>query len=79
MLLNRAQDAHWRQEGIYVAFGKALEDPASWSQPRRLMAGGQWYPQVIGTEVGVGTDKLAGVRARFFMAGRSQYFIQFSH
>jgi hypothetical protein len=78
MLLNRAQDAQWRQEGIYVAFSKSLDDPTDWSVPRRLLAGGQWYPQVIGSEPGLGTDKTAGERARFFMAGRSQYVIQFS-
>lgn len=78
MLLNRAQDAQWRQEGIYVAFSTTLDDPTSWSAPRRLIAGGQWYPQVMGTEVGTGTDKVAGERARFFVGGRSQYFIQFS-
>jgi hypothetical protein len=78
MLLNRAQDTTWRQEGIYVAFAKSLSDPAGWSTPHRLLGGGQWYPQVIGLEPGVGTDKVAGERARFFMGGRSQYFIQFA-
>jgi hypothetical protein len=78
MLLNRAQDTSWRQEGIYVAFSPTLDNPASWSAPRRLIAGGQWYPQVIGTDIGVGTDREAGQRARFFMSGRSQYLIQFT-
>jgi hypothetical protein len=78
MLLNRAQDSEWRQEGIYVSFAKDLTNPTAWSAPRRLIAGGRWYPQVIGTQFGVGTDKLAGERARFFMGGRSQYLIQFA-
>ena len=78
MLLNRANDVSWRQEGIDVAFASALDNPADWSDPQRLIAGGLWYPQVIGTETGSGTDKVAGERARFFMGGRSQYFIQFS-
>ena len=78
MLLNRASDSAWRQEGIYVSYNRSLESPNGWSMPRRLIAGGMWYPQVIGTEAGVGTDKLAGERARFFMSGRSQYLIQFT-
>jgi hypothetical protein len=78
MLLNHARSTAWHQEGIYVAFAKTLTDPEGWSSPRRLIAGGQWYPQVIGLEPGAGTDKVAGEFARFFMGGRSQYFIQFS-
>jgi hypothetical protein len=69
----------WRQEGIYVAFSKSLSDPTAWSTPQRLLGGGEWYPQVIGIEPGTGTDRIAGERARFFMGGRSQYFIQFSN
>lgn len=78
MLLNHARDVEWRQEGIYVAFSKSLTDPTAWSVPQRLITGGLWYPQVIGTETGTGTDRVAGERARFFMGGRSQYLIQFS-
>jgi hypothetical protein len=78
MLLNRARDADWHQEGIYVAFARSLADPTAWSVPQRLLAGGTWYPQVIGIEAGTGTDKVAGERARFFMGGRSQYIIQFA-
>lgn len=78
MLLNRARDAAWTQEGIYVAFSPTLDEPARWSTPQRLLAGGRWYPQVLGAEVGTGTDRLAGERARFFMGGRSEHVIQFS-
>ena len=77
MLLNHAQDASWSQEGIYVAYASDLSEPTSWSTPQRLLAAGRWYPQVIGMEP-VGTDKEAGEFARFFMAGRSEYVIQFS-
>lgn len=62
----------WR---VDVLFAKELHDPASWSPPRRLITGGRWYPQVIGTQFGIRTDKIAGKRARFFMGGRSQYLI----
>jgi hypothetical protein len=78
MLLNRAIDADWRQEGIYVAFSPTLDDPRSWSTPRRLLAGGDWYPQVLGLAAGVGTDKVAGEQARLFIGGRSRYVITFS-
>ena len=78
MLLNRAADTDWSQEGIYIAYSTDLSNPASWSAPQRLLAGGLWYPQVIGIEPGIGTDKVAGERARFFMGGRSPYWIQFS-
>ena len=77
MLLNRAQDPTWGQEGIYVAYASELSEPASWSTPERLLSAGRWYPQVIGSGLG-GTDKQAGEFARFFMGGRSEYIIQFS-
>jgi hypothetical protein len=78
MLLNRAIDASWKQEGIYAAFAPSLDDPGAWSAPRRLLVGGRWYPQVIGTDVGIGTDRMAGERARLFVSGRSDYIIQFA-
>lgn len=78
MLLNHATDIAWRQEGIYVSFAQTLTDPTGWSAPQRLIGGGDWYPQVIGIEPGVGSDRLAGERARFFVAGRSRYIIQFA-
>lgn len=78
MLLNRARDSSWTQDGIYVAFAPTLGDPGSWSTPQRLLTGGRWYPQVIGTELGIGTDRIAGERARLFISGRSEHIIQFS-
>ena len=78
MLLNRARDAAWTQEGIYVAFAASLDDPSKWSAPQRLLSSLRWYPQVIGTESGIGTDRIAGERARLFIGGRSDHIIQFS-
>lgn len=77
MLLNRTKDDAFGQEGIYIAFGERLDDPASWSAPRRLLRGGSWYPQVIGLEVASGSDKEAGQRARLFLGGTSNYLIEF--
>lgn len=77
MLLNHAQDSEFGQEGIYIAFAPVLDNPAAWSAPQRILTGGRWYPQVIGHELGVGTDKVAGETARFFMGGQSVYEILF--
>jgi hypothetical protein len=40
--------------------------------------GGEWYPQVAGLELMTGTDRQAAQRARFFMTGRSDHYIEFS-
>lgn len=77
MLLNRAKDESYTQEGIYVSFAAGLDNPALWSAPQKLLNGGKWYPQVVGSSPGVGTDKLAGASARFFMSGRSDWTINF--
>ena len=77
MLLNRAKDDQFGQDGIYASYSPTLSDPTQWSTPTRILAGGDWYPQVIGTEVGAGTDRRAGERARFFMTGRSTRLIEF--
>jgi len=77
MLLNRARDGSFAQEGIYLSHAASLDSPASWSAPQRLLAGGKWYPQVIGLEPGSGTDRQAGQRARLFVGGASEYEIVF--
>jgi hypothetical protein len=77
MLLNRASDASFNQEGIYVAFSSVLDDPTTWTQPVKILDGGAWYPQVLGLERDAGTDKLAGSIARLFLRGRSDYFLIF--
>jgi hypothetical protein len=79
MLVNRAADDGFTSEGIYVSFAPALDDPALWSPPERILEGGSWYPQVMGIESGEGTDKQAGARARFFMSGASEYYIDFGY
>jgi hypothetical protein len=77
MLLNRAKDDQFGQEGIYVSFAPGVADPRAWSAPVKILNGGSWYPQAVGTEVGSGTDRTAGRRARFFMTGRSERMIEF--
>lgn len=77
MLLNRARDDSFNNEGIYVAFSPTLGEPPAWSTPRKIMNGGNWYPQVAGLDAQTGSDKRAGRRARFFLTGRSEHFIEF--
>lgn len=77
MLLNRAKNERFDTEGLYVAYATTLDAAAAWSAPQKLVNGGGWYPQVAGLEPG-GTDKQAGQRARFFITGRSNHYIEFS-
>jgi hypothetical protein len=77
MLLNRARDVDFAQEGIYISSNTSPGDPTKWTAPQRLLAGGKWYPQVVGIEPGSGSDRLAGERARLFVGGVSAYEIVF--
>jgi hypothetical protein len=77
MLLNRAADENYTQEGVYVAFAPRLDDPSLWTPPQKILNGGKWYPQVMGLTVGSGTDKVADATSRFFMSGRSDFTITF--
>jgi hypothetical protein len=81
MLLNRAVDKDWKQEGIYVCFNGDLADPLRWSAPTRIpidLRANQWYPQVVGIEKArAETDKLAGRTARLFARGESRWEIVF--
>lgn len=77
MLLNRARDEYFNNEGIYVSYARTLSDPRAWSAPQKIMHGGGWYPQVAGLEPATGSDKDAGQRARFFLTGRSTRYIEF--
>jgi hypothetical protein len=78
MLLNRARNERFDQDGIYISYSLTLSDPRRWSTPRKLLNGGGWYPQVVGLEAGEGTDKRAGQHARFYLTGKSDFFIEFS-
>jgi hypothetical protein len=78
MLLNRASDETFAQEGVYVSFSPRLGDPRAWSAPQRVLRGGRWYAQVVGLEAGRGSDAWAGQTARFFMSGRSDHLIEFT-
>ncbi len=86
ILMNRAMDKNWAQEGIYVTFCQDLADPRGWTTPVKVYDGrgfvpkhiDWWYPQVIGIDATKKeTDKLAGRVARFFIRGRSGWEIVF--
>ena len=78
MLLNRARNERFDQDGIYVSYSPTLSDPRRWSTPHQILNGGGWYPQVVGLEPGEGTDKRAGRHARFYLTGKSEFFIDFA-
>lgn len=83
MLLNRAKDRHWAQEGIYISFNPDIADPKGWSEPLKILDESElpkskWYPQVMGTDKSARqTDKLAGRTARLFVTGHSRWEIEF--
>jgi len=81
LLLNRAVNRHWKQEGIYVSFNQQLENPAGWCTPMKILdatGDDRWYPQVLGTDKSKReTDKLAGRAARLFVRGQSRWEILF--
>ena len=77
MLLNRAKDEDFGQEGTYVSFAPTLSDPREWSVPVKVADGGLWYPQAVGLQTGSGTDKTAGEYARYFQGGVSNHLIRF--
>lgn len=76
MLVNRAKDESFGEEGSYISYNAELSDPMGWSPPERIMKGGSWYPQVVGLE-GDGSDASAGRVARLFSTGRSDYLLYF--
>ncbi len=81
MLLNRAIDKDWQQEGVYVSFNRDLTNPRGWSAPRKILEStgkDRWYPQVLGLDATKReTDKLAGRRARLFVRGTSRWEVLF--
>jgi hypothetical protein len=82
ILLNRAKDKDWTQEGIYVSFSRDIARPTDWNKPVKILDArellrSKWYPQVVGTAAAKETDKLAGKKARLFVAGQGRWEIEF--
>ncbi len=78
ILLNRASGfPGWTQEGIYASFSKDISNPHAWSAPVKILAGGAWYPQVLGLNAGE-TDKSAGQVSRLDVCGTSEWELVFT-
>ena len=78
MLMNHACcEPGWPQEGVYIAFNDDLSNPLSWSEPRKVLDGVGWYPQVIGLGQ-VESDKEAGQGPLLFVGGASRWQIVFN-
>ena len=79
ILLNRtAYRPGWPQEGIYITYSKNLGNPKSWTEPKKILEGGGWYPHVLGVNSKAKeTDKLCGKQGRFYMHGASNHEIIF--
>jgi len=68
----------WPQEAVYVTYLRDLSDPRSWTQPKKILDGGSWYPQILGVnKAAKETDKLCGRQARFYLHGTSRHEILF--
>jgi predicted O-methyltransferase YrrM len=84
MLLNRAKDKNWGQEGIYISYNTHPDNPEGWSRPEKILDAAElekskWYPQVMGLVASAReTDKRAGKTARLFVAGLSKWEVEFS-
>lgn len=79
ILLNRAIDPRWKQEGIYLCLTPDISDPHSWTEPLKILADTGWYPQVVGMDFARHeTDREAGEVSRLFIHGKSKYTIRFS-
>ena len=79
ILMNRAIDPRWKQDGIYLSLAADISDPQSWSEPVRILEDSGWYPQVVGSDTTRReTDREAGRTVRLFIHGVSKYRLHFS-
>lgn len=77
LLLNRATNRFWAQEGVYVSFNPDISNPTGWTPPRKILGDlnpQAWYPQVLGVDAARReTDKLCGRIGRLFVRGKSRW------
>jgi hypothetical protein len=81
VLMNRSKGGNYDPDGIYMTNADTLENPRLWARPKRIGDPNEnqgWYPQVIGDAGIAGTDKRAGLQARYFNHGQSDSFIVFA-
>ena len=62
---------------VFLFFAGDLSRPDTFTTPRKIKDGGDWYVQVIGDAEIQGTDSLAGKSARFFQKGKSEFRLVF--
>ncbi|MGE3821353.1 MAG: hypothetical protein AB7I30_18235 [Isosphaeraceae bacterium] len=78
LLMNKTKNGNWDQDGVHLAIAPRLDDPSSWSAPKKILDTDKWYPQVIGVSRGAReTDRLADQTARLFVKGKSTWTIEF--
>lgn len=79
ILMNRAIDPRWKQDGIYLSLTTDLSDPNSWTPPLKILDEKGWYPQVVGSNYADReTEREAGAFSRLFIHGESKYTIRFA-
>lgn len=79
ILMNRAIDPRWKQEGIYLSLTPDISDPHSWTPPLRVLDSEGWYPELIGTDyVRQETDRVCGANCRLFIHGKSNHVVRFA-
>ena len=78
MLLNRAKDENYTQEGIYVSYAPRLDDPSLWTRAAEDIERRPLVP-AGGRFVHWHRDRQARGRSpRFFMSGKSEWVINFT-
>ncbi len=78
IVLNRAEDSGWRQDGLYLSVTSRPDLPSTWSTPTKLIDSKEWYPQIVGLNAAAGeTDRLCGDTGRLFVKGQSRWMITF--
>jgi len=77
VLLSRSCcDPDWPQEGVYITMNPDLSDPEGWTEPFKIVDGGDWYPWFQGAAEGE-TSVKAGQRTYFFLRQTSEWDILF--
>ncbi len=79
ILMNRAIDPRWKQDGIYVSVTPDISDPNSWSTPKKILDTTGWYPQVMPIDPARReTERECGAEMRLSVHGISNHYIRFS-
>lgn len=77
VLLNRSCcNPQWPQEGIYLTMNSSLSNPEAWTEPVKILEGGDWYPWVLGLGPGE-TSQQAGQAMRLYVRGVSEWEMVF--